>query len=400
MPIVDIESKLFAVKEFRREVREWCATHVPKDWRQKQQGAGHDDMVAFLRWWAGQLAEAGWLAPHWPKEWGGGFSVREQVVLAEELARGDAPRNALFHVALYNAAPAIIRSGTDEQRERYLRGILAGEVWCQGFSEPDAGSDLASLSTRAVRDGDHYVVTGQKIWTSMAMEADWCMLLARTDRDAPKHKGISCLIVDMHSPGVEVRPIRQATGAAEFCETFFDEVVVPAANLLGPEHEGWKVAQGTLASERAVVIIEMAERLRRNGIDRAIAEQAATGDAGGAGSPEGAALDALAGYWAEAMVLRQMLDGMVTDILAGRDVGGTASVIKVFYSELLHESMRAITDLQELGGQLDQPRLMAAGWETGNWMSDYVNSWSWLIGGGTNEIMRNVIAERMLGLPR
>ena len=225
--------------EFRREVREWCAAHVPKDWREKQLDAGHDEMVAFLRWWAGELAAAGWLAPHWPKEWGGGFSVREQVVLAEELARGDAPRNALFHVALYNAAPAIIHSGTDEQRSRYLQGILDGEVWCQGFSEPDAGSDLASLSTRAVRDGDHYVVTGQKIWTSMAMEADWCMLLARTDPDAPKHKGISCLIVDMHSPGVEVRPIRQATGVAEFCETFCDEVVVPAANLLGPEHEGW-----------------------------------------------------------------------------------------------------------------------------------------------------------------
>jgi alkylation response protein AidB-like acyl-CoA dehydrogenase len=281
-----------------------------------------------------------------------------------------------------------------------LPGILAGDVWCQGFSEPDAGSDLASLKTRAERDGDRYVINGQKIWTSMAMEADWCMLLTRTDRDAPKHKGISCLIVDMRSPGVEVRPIRQATGEAEFCETFFDDVVVPVENLLGPENEGWRVAQGTLASERAVVIVEMAERLLRNGIERLIAESVHPPDAAGWGPPDTAVIDALAEHWAAGLVLRRMLDGMISEIIRGKDVGGTASVIKVFYSELLHRTMQMAADMQGLDGQAERPRILAAGWETGNWMSDYINSWGWLIGGGTNEIQRNVIAERVLGLPR
>ena len=251
--------------DLRGAVREWCAAHVPKDWREQQRGASHEDLVTFLRWWGGQLREAGLLAPHLPKEWGGGFSIPEQVVIAEELARGGAPRNALFHVALYNVAPTLLHSATSEQRERFMSGILGGDVWCQGFSEPNAGSDLASLRTRAVRDGDNYVVNGQKVWTSWARDADWCMLLVRTDSGVPKHKGLSCLVVDMHSPGIEVRPIKQATGAATFNELFIDEVVVPVEHLIGAENDGWAVAQGTLASERAIVILEMTERLRCNG---------------------------------------------------------------------------------------------------------------------------------------
>ena len=382
-----------ALEEFRLQVRQWCARHVPPDWRQRQLGAGHDELVTFQRWWASELAAAGWLAPHWPKPWGAGFTVAEQVVLAEELTRADAPRNALFQVALYNAAPSIIHFGTEEQKTRYLPGMLTGEVWCQGFSEPNAGSDLAGLQTRAERHGDPYVVTGQKIWTSMAMEADFCILLARTDPDAPKHRGISCLIVDMHAPGVEVRPIRQATGAAEFCETFFDEVVVPTEDRIGAENEGWRVAQGTLASERAVVIVEMAERLRRNGIEAAIEAAADWGiDSDG--------IQALSEKYAWAMVLRSLLNGMISDIIDGKDVGGTASIVKVFYSELLQETMQQVTDMRGLEGQAEHPLLLAAGWESGNWMSDFLNSYGWTIGGGTNEIMRNVIAEKVLGLPR
>jgi alkylation response protein AidB-like acyl-CoA dehydrogenase len=389
------------VEDLRGDVRDWCATHVPKDWRREQRGASHEDLMEFLRWWAGQLRDAGLLAPHWPKEWGGGFSIPEQVAIAEELARGDAPRNALYHVALFNAGPTIILSATPEQREAFLPGILGGDVWCQGFSEPNAGSDLASLQTRAVRDGDNYVVNGQKVWTSWANEADRCLLLARTDPDASKHKGISCLVLDMHAPGVEVRQIKQAPGSDDFCELFLDEVVVPASNRIGAENDGWRVAQGTLSAERAIVILEASERFRTHGVGSAIAEVAGWRlENGEPALDDSAVREMLAECYAEAQVLRHLLAGMIDDVIQGRDVGGTSAIIKIFYSELLLKFMREVTDVQGLSAQLDQPLLECAGWETGFWMIDYVRAFGWTIGGGTSEIMRNVLGERMLGLPR
>ena len=389
------------IDELRAEVRDWCAEHVPKGWRDEQRGASHHEMVEFLRWWAGELREVGLLAPHWPREWGGGFSVPEQVAIAEELARGDAPRNGLYHVAIFNVAPTLLHSATSAQRAAVLPAIWNGEVWCQGFSEPNAGSDLASLQTRAVRDGDTYVINGQKVWTSWANEADKCILLARTDPEAPKHKGLSCLIVDMHTPGVEVRPIKQAWGPSDFNEVFFDDVVVPIDNLVGPENEGWKVAQGTLAAERAVAILDCTEKLRHNGIKAAIS--AASGWTLEDGTPaieDPAVRERLAGFYAEGEVLRQVLNRMIDDIIRGVDVGGTSSVIKILYSELLHDLMHYVTDLRGAVGQLDQPVLASAGWETGFWMNDYIHSLGWYIGGGTNEIQRNLVGERMLGLPR
>jgi len=393
--------EMAALEPFRLGVRAWCATHVPIGWRQDMAGADHAAFVAFHRWWAGELRQAGYLAPHWPAEWGGaGFTLPEQIVLSEELARGDAPRNALYQVALYNAAPAILHVGTPEQKSRFLPGILNGEIWCQGFSEPDAGSDLASLQTRAVRDGEDYVITGQKVWTSMGHEADWCILLARTDPIAPKRKGISFFLLDMHAAGVEARPIRQATGQAEFCETFLDEVRVPAANLLGPENEGWQVSQSTLASERGVVLIELADRLRRNGIGALIA-QAGSWPLGGAMAADDPGVRELLGQrYAEGAVLRLLINRMVTNLLRRGGVGPEASVIKLFYSELLQNVMNDGVRLQGLGAQVETPALMSAGWETGGWMYDYLNSWGWTIGGGTSEIMRNIIGERVLGLPR
>ncbi len=357
--------------------------------------------MSFLRWWGGELRPSGLLAPHWPREWGGGFSIEEQVVIAEELARGDVPRNALFHVAVFNVAPTLLHNATSEQRARFLPGIRSGEVWCQGYSEPNAGSDLASLQTRAERDGDRYVVNGQKLWTSWAREADWCMLLARTDPTTTKHKGISCLMVDMHSAGIEVRPIKQAWGPADFNEVFFDDVVVPVDNRIGPEHEGWQVAQGTLAAERAMAILEMAERLKYHGIEAAIREAGNWHlEGGGAVLEDGGVRELLAECYAGVHVVRHTLNQMIEDIIRGIDVGGTASTIKVLYSELLVRVMQALTDLQGLNGQVDAGVLACAGWETGFWMNDYIHAFGWIIGGGTNEIQRNVIAERMLGLPR
>jgi alkylation response protein AidB-like acyl-CoA dehydrogenase len=387
--------------DLREQVRTWCGEHVPAGWREQQRDVSHEKLVGFLRWWGGELRGSGLLAPHWPREWGGGFSVEEQVVIAEELARGDAPRNALFHVAVFNVAPALFHHATAEQRERFLPGIRDGEVWCQGYSEPDAGSDLASLQTRAVRDGDNYVVTGQKVWTSWAREADWCMLLVRTDPLEPKHKGISCLAMDMRSPGIEVRPIRQAWGPADFNEVFLDGVIVPVANRLGPEHGGWSVAQGTLAAERAVAILDMTERLRCKGIEQAIRAAAEwTLESGAPVLSDPAAREWLAECYAGVHVVRSVLNEMIEDILRGVDVSGTSSIIKVLYSELLHTFTRRITDLQAITGQVDAGVLACAGWETGFWFNDYIHSFGWLIGGGTNEIQRNVIGERALGLPR
>jgi alkylation response protein AidB-like acyl-CoA dehydrogenase len=317
------------------------------------------------------------------------------------MARGDAPRNALFHVAIFNVAPTLFHHATVEQQNRYLPGIRDGEIWCQGYSEPDAGSDLASLQTRAVRDGDDYVVSGQKVWTSWAREADWCLLLARTDPSEERHKGISCLVVDMHSPGIEVRPITQAWGPADFNEVFFDEVVVPVENLLGPEHGGWAVAQGTLAAERAVAILDMTERLRTKGVEAAIADAATWRlDDGSPALSDPTVRESLAKYHAGVDVVRSVLNEMIDDIIRGVDVSATSSIIKVLYSELLHDFTRTMTDLRGLGGQLDVGVLACAGWETGFWMNDYIHSFGWLIGGGTNEIQRNVIGERALGLPR
>jgi alkylation response protein AidB-like acyl-CoA dehydrogenase len=385
----------------RDAVRAWAEQHVPASWRDDQRGVSHEDSVAFLRWWGGELREAGLLAPHWPKEWGGGFSIPEQVVIAEELARAGAPRNALFHVAVYNVAPAILHSASVEQQQRYLSGMLAGETWCQGFSEPNAGSDLASLQTRARRDGDNYVVTGQKVWTSWARESRWCMALVRTDPDASKHKGISCLVIDMATPGIEVRPIRQAWGPSDFCELFFDDVLVPVENLIGDENNGWAVAQGTLAAERAITILDMTERLRRRGIGAAVGQAAGFQlEDGSKAIDDPAVREMLAECLAESEVLRHLLNSMIDDIVRGEDVSGTSSIIKVFYSELLHKLTRQFTDVLGARGQLDGPVLASAGWETDFWMNDYIHSFGWLIGGGTSEIMRNVIGERMLGLPR
>jgi alkylation response protein AidB-like acyl-CoA dehydrogenase len=390
-----------SLEQLREGIRAWCAAHVPPGWRNEQRGVAHADLVAFLRWWGGELRGSGLLAPHWPREWGGGFSVREQVVIAEELARGDAPRNALFHVAVFNVAPTLFHNATPEQRARFIPGIRDGEVWCQGYSEPNAGSDLASLQTRAVRDGDRYLVTGQKVWTSWAREADWCMLLARTDPSEAKHKGISCLVVDMRTPGIEIRPIRQAWGPADFNEVFFDEVEVPVENLLGPENGGWAVAQGTLAAERAVAILDMAERLRCRGIEEAIREAAEWRlDDGRPALDDPTVREELAECYAGVHVVRNVLDDMIDGILRGDDVSGTSSIIKVLYTELLHRFTRCVTDLQGVAGQVDAGVIACAGWETGFWMNDYIHSFGWIIGGGTNEIQRNVIGERSLGLPR
>ena len=253
------------LEEFRGEVRDWCRTHIPADWRREQTGASDEEFVAFQQQWFQELRAAGYAVPHWPSEWGGGMPTAQQVVLYQELAAQDAPRLVLAFVAIHHAAATLLAAGTDEQRRRHLPAILDGEIWVQGFSEPEAGSDLASLRTSARHEGDAYVVNGQKLWASGAMHADWCLLLARSDPDAPKRKGISYFLMDMRSPGVDVRPIRNAIGDSHFCEIFLSDVTIPAANLIGAPNAGWQAAQSTLSAERGLTMLELAERLGNAG---------------------------------------------------------------------------------------------------------------------------------------
>ncbi len=238
---------------FRAEVRAWLSANLPPDWaaRPVVSEVPRSELWDFGRHWQRKLHEAGLLGLTWPKEYGGrGLTWMEELLLHEELIQHRAPP-PLNVLGLGMAGPTIIAYGTDAQKQRHLQKILTcEEVWCQGYSEPNAGSDLASLQTRAVRDGDHYVINGQKVWTSLAQISDWMMLLARTDPSVPKHKGLTYFLLDMHSPGITVRPLRQITGDSEFNEVFFENVRVPAANILGAEGQGWQVGITTLMYER------------------------------------------------------------------------------------------------------------------------------------------------------
>ncbi|AHH19055.1 acyl-CoA dehydrogenase [Nocardia nova SH22a] len=383
--------------EFRQRVRDWCAANIPPDWRDAQTGVTDAEFVAFQQEWFQRLRAGGFAVPHWPAQWGGGMPVEQQTVLYSELAAHDAPRLVLAFVSIHHAAATLLAAGTDEQRRRHLPAILDGEIWCQGFSEPGAGSDLAALSTSARRRGDTYVVNGTKLWASGAAFADWCLLLARTDPDAPQRHGISYFLMDMRSPGVEVRPIRQATGEWHFCEIFLDDVEIPAADLIGPENKGWQVAQQTLGAERGMTMLELAERLAHGGFGRLVRMCAQPRPDGSSALDDPIVCDRLARLETELTGLR----GLCADLVAADEPGpADASIVKLYYSELLQRLMDFGTEIAGTSTHtvLRTPR--SSGWESGAWMLDFLGSWEWTIPGGTSEIQRTIIAERGLGLPR
>ena len=383
------------LEEFRASVRDWCRAHVPADWRRAQTGVPDSEYVAFQKWWFAELRTGGYAVPHWPAEWGGGMPADRQVILYQELAAHDAPRLVLQFVSIHHAAATLLAAGTEEQRRQHLPAILDGEIWVQGFSEPEAGSDLASLRTTARRDGDRYIVNGQKLWASGAVHADWCLLLARTDPSAPKRRGISYFLLDMRSPGLDVRPIKNAVGESHFCEIFLNDVAIPAVNLVGAENAGWQVAQETLGAERGLTMLELAERLRHAGF-RWLVETCATqgllGDARVA--------DRLATFETEISGLRALCGDLVERHEAGRAGPADASIVKLFYSELLQRMTDFGTDVAGLAGQTALRKPASSGWESGAWLLDFIGSWEWTIPGGTSEIQRTIIAERGLGLPR
>ena len=384
--------------DFRARVRTWLAANAPSIDK-------HDTDA--LKAWQRQLYEAGWLGLTWPSEYGGqGLGFREQAIYNEEAAQAKVPPS-INNIGLMIAGPALIAVGSEEQNRRYLRPMLtAEEIWCQGFSEPNAGSDLAGLQTRAVDDGDHYVVTGQKIWTSNSLIADYIWLLVRTDPDAPRHKGITALIVDMKSPGVTVKPLRQLTGECEFGEIFFDEVRVPKANRVGSEGDGWIIGMKTFTRERANISINLSVRLRQQ-FDRLL--ESVRGRDVPLDSQQARAV-------AQAYVDSECLT-LTCERLADRLFGFESSVVKVAWAEM-NQRLQEIglstlgPEAQLLPGRgFDQAAESSSTWGTEaladsgesfekSWQFGYLRSRANTIEGGTSEILRTVIAERVLGLPR
>ncbi|MBZ9649868.1 acyl-CoA dehydrogenase family protein [Sphingobium sp. 3R8] len=391
-------SKDQGITQLREELRGWLADNVPPDWRDRQSGDDVEGFLASQREWLSKLVAGGYATPHWPKEWpGGGRLLGEQVAIFEEIARADAPRMSLFFVSLYHAAMTLMECGTEEQKARHLPAILKGEIWCQGFSEPNAGSDLASLRCKAERRGDHYVVSGQKTWSTMGQFADWCLLLVRTDSSGPKQAGITFLLMDMKSKGVECRPIKQITGDEEFAEIFLDSVEIPVENRVGEENEGWRVAQATLSSERGLTAVELTERLARS-LWRLVSLVTA----------EGLETDRLDDEARRQIVdiasriegLRALISLLTVRRIAGMEAVGDASIIKLGYARILRDFTALGLRLRGMSAMREMDYVLGAGYETSNWMFDFMNSYQWNIAGGSNEIQRNIVSERVLMMPR
>lgn len=382
----------------RAEVRGWLAENVPPDWRQRQAGDDIEGFIASQREWLKRLVAGGYATPHWPRQWpGGGRSLAEQVAIFEEIARADAPRMSLFFVSLYHAAMTLVECGTEAQKARHLPAILQGEIWCQGFSEPNAGSDLASLRCRAERRGDRYVVNGQKIWSTLGQFADWCLLLVRTDSSGPKQTGITFLLMDMKSKGVESRPIRQITGDEEFAELFLDEVEIPVENRVGEENAGWRVAQTTLSSERGLTLVELTERMARS-LWRLVG--LVTADGREADRIDDEARRRIVDIASRIEGLRAMIASLMARRIAGNEAVGDASIIKLAYARTLRDFTALGLRLRGVSAQRETAYVLGAGYETSNWMFDFMNSYQWNIAGGANEIQRNIISERVLSMPR
>ncbi|MGH2826421.1 MAG: acyl-CoA dehydrogenase [Actinomycetota bacterium] len=375
---------------FRKELRGWIADNLPEGWRERgPTGGGMDE--GFARAWSKALYDAGYSGLTWPKEYGGrGAPYTHQAIFLEESAAGEAPEH-IGVIGLGMAGPTIIAHGTDEQKSAHLSKILSGEeVWCQGFSEPGSGSDLASLRTRATDDGDHYVVTGQKVWSSYAHIADYCILVVRTDPSAPKHKGITYLLVDMHSEGVEVRPLVQITGDPEFNEIFFNDVNVPKTNVVGEANSGWNVAMTTLLHERGTLGFALTARL-----EVAVAKLIRLAKETGA-SEDPLVRDRVARQWIELQALRFTNYRALTTLMKTGVPGPEGSIAKLHWSES-NQRLGALA-LEILGerAQLDGDDAM---WN-GYWQYQQLRSRGNTIEAGTSEILRNIVAERVLGLPR
>jgi alkylation response protein AidB-like acyl-CoA dehydrogenase len=389
-----------SLEAFRAELRTWLAEHVPDELRPENAGRlGDEERVRGLRAWQRKLAEARWVGITWPKEYGGrDASIPEQIVHVEEMARARAPE-IIGNLGIGIAGPPILAYGTEEQKRRFARRILtADDLWCFGFSEPGAGSDLASLRTQAVLDGDHFVVTGQKVWTTLGHHADWCMLLARTDPATRRSKGISCLLVDMRSPGITVRPLRQITGEAEFNELFFDAVRVPRENLLGTLHEGWQVAIAALQNERGILYVVGMQIGLKQARDKLLEFARARG-----AGRDPVLRQQIAGFWLGTEIFRTTCQRTLDKLLRMGMPGPEASIIKLHWTELIQSMPRLGMEMLGPEGLLydtPEPRGEDHG-AAAQWIQrGYLGAPAASIASGTSEIMRGIIAMQVLGLPR
>ena len=377
-----------AERAFRDEVRSWLTANRPAwaDGDSDAEDAGDQHWLERRVAWQRQLHEAGYIGLNWPKEYGGrGATLMEQLIFSQEMVEARAP-DPINVIGLGMGGPVIIHHGTEEQKRRYLDRILsADEIWCQAFSEPNAGSDLSALQTRAVDAGDHYLVTGQKVWTTLAHVSSWCLLLARERQEANPRAGLTYLIVDMKSPGIEVRPLVQITGEAEFNEVFFNETPVPKSQILGEPGRGWDVAITTLLHERGTLGAALASRVAITA--RELVDFVQASGQGG----DRLLRQKVAQHYIESRILQLNGYRAVTQIMKNGIPGPEGSIMKLFFSELNQRMQETAIDMMGPAGMVTNGD---------RWQYGFLRSRANTIEAGTSEVLRNILAERVLGLPR
>jgi alkylation response protein AidB-like acyl-CoA dehydrogenase len=388
-----------AEEQFRNEFRSWLTANIPESWDPSAfQEEDSKQRFEFLRAWQKKMFEAGWVGIHWPKEYGGrGATLIEQTIFIEEMARAAAP--PLINVlGLSLLGPTLIAYGNEQHKKRFLANILsADEIWCQGYSEPNAGSDLAALRSEAVLEGDHFIVNGQKTWTSFGHFADWCFAVVRTDPDVPKHKGLTYILIDMHSPGISVRPLKQMTGDSEFNEVSFQNVRVPVENVVGKINGGWDIAIATLMFERGTLGASLQITFKRQ-IERLI-ELSRTIDRGGKPASEDPIIrQKLAQIYTEIEIFRLNQMRATTRMAKSGVPGPEGSIQKIFWSEMNQRMQQVAMEMLGAYGQLTKESEYAI--DHGQWAHAYLRSRGNTIEAGTSEIQRNIIGHFVLGLPK
>jgi alkylation response protein AidB-like acyl-CoA dehydrogenase len=379
---------------FRDEVAAWLRANNPG----AEPEGSLDELIAFRRDWQLKLHAAGWAGISWPKEFGGrGATMIEQAIFTGEAAAQEAPSPANV-LGLAMGGPVVIAHGTDAQKERYLEPILTGEeIWCQGFSEPESGSDLASLKTRAVKDGDEWVVTGQKVWTTLAQYAKWCMLVARTDPDAPKHQGLTYFLMDMEQEGVETKPLVQITGEGEFNEVFMDEARIPEENIIGQVGEGWTVAITTLMNERAGLAFGAIAQIH-NSLGKLAALANEVREGGGSAADDSYFRQRIAQLFIEAETMRLNAYRGLTKTMESGIPGPEGSLGKWQWADINQDLTELALEIEGAWAPLGRGSKGAVA--NGAWQYGFLRSRANSIEGGTTDILKNIIAERVLGLPR